>query len=139
VVGSDLPRRARDLPPEALVLSFVDCINRGDLDSLVGLMTPDHELRVLDEEPVAGPARNREAWASYFDAFPRYVIYPERIAHDGTSVAILGTTTGSHLGLPDDEERQLHVIWVAETDRGRVASWSIVRDTPEVRARMGLL
>jgi hypothetical protein len=128
----------RALPPEAVALSFIDCINRLDLDGLVDLMTDDHQLRILDEDPIAGLDANREAWHGYFTAFPRYVIYPARIAARDGAVAILGTTTGSHLGLPDDEERKLEVLWTAEARDGRLAAWCIVPDSPEQRARFGL-
>jgi hypothetical protein len=39
--------------------------------------------------------------------------------HDGC-VAVLGHTTGSHLGLPDHEERALSLIWLAEVKDGQL-------------------
>jgi ketosteroid isomerase-like protein len=45
------------LPAIAPVVSFIDCINRGDLDGLTELMTDDHALVVLDEAPLVGRAR----------------------------------------------------------------------------------
>jgi hypothetical protein len=113
------------LPPLAAVVSFVDCINRGDLDGLVGLMTPDHRLVILDEEPLVGREANREAWAGYFAAFPEYVIHPRSLAAEGTQVRVVGTTTGSHLGLPDDEEMRLDVCWLAEVVEGRLSVWQV--------------
>jgi hypothetical protein len=77
-------------------------------------MTEDHEPRILDESPVVGRDSNSRAWRGYFDAYPRYVIYPQRIADRGNAVAVLGTTTGSHLGLADEDERRLVVLWTAE-------------------------
>ena len=138
VADSHPARHPRPLPPTAVVLSFIDCINRLDLDGLLDLMTEDHELHILDEEPVVGRDSNRRAWRGYFEAFPHYVVYPHRIADRGNAVAVLGTTTGSHLMLPDEKERQLLVLWVGEVRDGRLASWSIVDDTPEGRARHGL-
>jgi hypothetical protein len=38
----------RQLPAVAAVISFIDCINRGDPDGLGMLMTDDHELIVFD-------------------------------------------------------------------------------------------
>jgi hypothetical protein len=64
------------LPPLAAVVSFIDCINRGDVDALAKLMTADHRLIVLDEPPLTGRAQNVTAWKGYASAFPRYVIYP---------------------------------------------------------------
>jgi ketosteroid isomerase-like protein len=124
-------------PPVAAVLAFIDRINRTDLDGLLALMTDDHVLRVLDTPPVAGAAL-RPAWQGYFSAFPDYVVYPERIAQNGNLVAVLGHTTGSHLGLRDDEESRIPVIWTAEVRDGLIARWSIVEDGPKVRSELGL-
>jgi hypothetical protein len=125
-------------PPAAVALSFVDCINRGDLDGLVALMTDSHALIVFGEPPLAGREANREAWQGYFTAYPDYVIYPRQIAWDGSAVAIMGSTTGSHLGLADDVELDLTLIWVAEVEDARVAAWRLLEDTPTNRRSNGL-
>jgi hypothetical protein len=126
------------LPPVAAVVSFIDAVNRGDLDRLAALMHVDHRLVVLDEEPVVGRAANIRAWHGYLSSFPAYVIYPRHIAGDGSRVAVLGTTTGSHLGLPDEEERRLNVIWLAEVDAGALLLWEVAEDTPDTRERAGI-
>jgi ketosteroid isomerase-like protein len=126
------------LPPVAVVISFIDAINRGDVARLAALMTTDHQLRVLEEEPLDGRAANVNAWRSYVISFPEYVIYPEVIVdHDDDVVVVLGYTTGSHLGLPDDEESAITVIWRAEVDGGRLTLWQIIEDTPEHRGELG--
>ena len=128
----------RVLPPTATVLSFIDCINRGDVEGLARLMTPDHTLEVFDEAPLVGRQANVEAWRGYATSFPHYVIYPHRIAADGPRVALLGHTTGSHLGLPDQQESGLTLIWVSEVEAGQVRLWRLLEDTPEHRATLGL-
>jgi hypothetical protein len=103
------------------------------------VITDDHRLQVFTEEPVVGREANANAWGGYFEGFPNYVIYPRRIAEVTESmVAILGHTTGSHLGLPDDEESRQTLIWLAETASGRLRGWSLVDDTPENRRRYAL-
>jgi hypothetical protein len=47
-------------------------------------------------------------------------------------------STGSHLGLPDHEERQLTVIWRATVRDGRLILWQVIEDTPAQRATLGL-
>ena len=131
-----MPRRP--LPPLAVVVSFIDCINRGDLDGLTALMDEQHALVVLAEAPLVGRAANAEAWHGYFSAFPNYVIYPRHVVAAGARVAVLGTTTGSHLGLPDDEEAQLTVIWTATVRDGRLTEWHIREDSAAARAELGL-
>jgi ketosteroid isomerase-like protein len=127
----------RPLPPIAVAISFIDCINRGDVDGLADLMTDGHTLVVLDEPPLVGRGANRYAWHGYFSSFPHYVIHPRHIAASGASVAVLGTTTGSHLGLSDEEEMKLDVIWIAEAADGRLSLWRIAEDTPQLRAQVG--
>lgn len=126
------------LPPVAVAVSFVDQINRQDLDALAALMSTDHRLEVFDEEPLAGRSANTNAWRGYFESFPRYAIYPHRITESNGRVAILGHTTGSHLGLPDDEERTLTLIWIADVDNGTVTRWKLVEDSPTNRTAWGL-
>jgi ketosteroid isomerase-like protein len=126
------------LPPVAAVIGFIDAINRGDVGRLAALMSPDHRLQVLQEPPVTGRDANRGAWHGYVTAFPDYVIYPDRLVHRGDDVLVLGRTTGSHLGLPDDEERQLTVIWRATVRDGLLTRWQIIEDTPAQRAFLGL-
>ena len=128
----------RQLPATAVALGFVDRINRGDLEGLVAMMSEDHRLEVFDEEPVVGRAANASAWRGYMTAFPLYVIYPRRINADGDVVAILGHTTGSHLGLPDSEERELLLIWLAYVRDGAVERWCLIGDTPSNRKQFGL-
>jgi ketosteroid isomerase-like protein len=126
------------LPPVAAVIGFIDAINRGDVGRLAELMAPGHRRQVRQEPPVTGRDANRDAWHGYVTAFPDYVIYPDRLVRRGDDVAVLGSTTGSHLGLPDDEERQLTVIWRATVQDGLLTLWQIIEDTPAQRALLGL-
>jgi SnoaL-like domain len=129
----------RPMPPVPLVLGFIDCINRCDLSGLVAMMAPDHRLQIFDESPLVGREANERAWSGYMTSFPSYLIYPHQIADCGNGVvAVLGHTTGSHLGLSDTEESQETLIWVAETAAGSVAAWTLVEDSPVNRERYGL-
>jgi hypothetical protein len=58
-------------------------------------------------------------------------------APENPVVAVLGYTTGSHLGLPDEQERTQTLIWTAEIADGLVRVWRLVPDTPEVRRALG--
>jgi ketosteroid isomerase-like protein len=128
----------RPQPPTAAVISFIDCINRGNVDDLAALMTEDHTLVVLDEAPLVGRAANVAAWRGYLSSFQDYVISPRHVGASGSRVAVLGTTTGSHLGLPDDEERRLTVIWLAEVTDGRLTRWQVAEDEPGLRRECGI-
>ena len=134
------PERIRaPLPPIACVVSFIDGINRGDVDRLASLMADDHRLHVLDETPLDGKEANIEAWRGYTASFPEYVIYPHRIIGRGVDeVAVLGHTTGSHLDLRDEDERELTLIWRAVVSGGLLSLWEIIEDTPARRSELGL-
>ena len=125
----------RPLPPTAVALSFIDGINHGDLDRLAELMTDDHVLVVLDEPPLTGRAANLDAWRGYFTSFPSYVIYPHHVTATGERVVVEGTTTGSHLGLPDEEEQRLDVTWVAETAGEKLSRWQVATAVPDPSPR----
>jgi hypothetical protein len=128
----------RDLPPTATIISFIDCINHANVSGLGLLMAEDHALQVFDEPALVGRDENIEAWSGYLSSFPKYVIHPHHIAADGLRVAVVGHTTGSHLGLPDDREAALTLIWVGEVDRGLVRSWRLLEDNPGNRASLRL-
>jgi hypothetical protein len=66
------------------------------------------------------------------------VIYPRQIAEHGGTVAILGHTTGSHLGLRDEDERNLTLIWLIDTRDGYVTRWKLIEDNTENRGAWGL-
>lgn len=136
---SGVPVTEYPLPPVAAVVAFIDRINKGDIDGLARLMTDGHVLRVHDDPPVVGRDANIAAWRGYVDAFPTYAIEPEGFALNGGRVVVWGTTTGSHLGLPDQEERRLGVLWAAEVHDGLIRSWQALEDTAENRRTLGVL
>jgi ketosteroid isomerase-like protein len=118
-----------------VALGFIDAVNRGDLDRLAELMTDDHTLVVLDEAPLVGKAANLDAWRGYVTSFPDYVIRPGTIHASGGTVVVDGTTTGSHLGLPDDQEMQLDVTWIAEAVDGKLSRWQVATAVPAAAQR----
>jgi hypothetical protein len=122
----------------AAVISFIDGINRGDVDHLAALMADHHRLHVFDEPPLEGKQANIDAWRAYTSAYPEYVIYPDRIVTRKTEVVVLGHTTGSHLDLPDEQESGLTLLWRAIVTDGRLNLWQLITDTPDRRTEFGL-
>jgi ketosteroid isomerase-like protein len=120
------------------VHAFIDCINRGDVPGLARLMTDNHVLVVFDEPPLVGRESNIEAWRGYATSFPSYTIYPHHVAVEGERVAVLGSTTGSHLGLSDEDEKALTLIWVADISDERVRAWRLIEDNATNRTAFGL-
>ncbi|MDY7104360.1 MAG: nuclear transport factor 2 family protein [Actinomycetota bacterium] len=125
-------------PPLAATVSFIDAINRTDLDALGALMHDEHRLEIGGTEPVVGREANVAAWRGYVEAFPDYVIHPRYLTSNGGRVAVLGTTTGSHLGLPDDEEAKLGVVWLADVADGLLMRWVVLDDDGPTRAEAAI-
>jgi ketosteroid isomerase-like protein len=126
------------MPPIAAVVSFIDAINHGDAAHLASLMSDDHRLLVFDESPLDGKEANIEGWRGYSSSFADYVIYPHQLVARDEEVVVLGHTTGSHLGLPDEEESRLTLLWRAVVRDGRLHLWQLIADTPERRVEFGL-
>jgi molybdenum cofactor cytidylyltransferase len=121
----------------AMVAHFIDRINAGDIDGLAAFMSEEHALTVLTEPPVVGRAANTDAWRGYASSFPGYRIVAHETVIDGGVVSVLGHTTGSHLGLPDDEEARETLIWQARVVNGQVCTWTLIEDNPDIRRRLG--
>jgi hypothetical protein len=127
------------MPAVPLTIAFINAINTGDVPTLVSLMTAGHRLQIFDEPPVVGVAQNQRAWSGYLESFPSYLIHPQQIADcGGGRVAVLGHTTGSHLGLRDEEEAKETLIWLADTTGGAVAVWTLTEDSLQNRDRYRL-
>jgi ketosteroid isomerase-like protein len=124
--------------PLALTLSFIDAINRSDVSRLSDLMADDYELKVFDEPARLGRSQGIADWRGYLSSFPNYIILPHKLVTRGDQTAVLGTTTGSHLGLPDEEERKLTLIWLSEIAGGKIRLWRLIADTAENRETLGL-
>ncbi len=124
--------------PMAVAISFIDAINHGDVDRLAALVAPDYSL-VIFGTVEEGRERGIEGWRGYAGAYPNYLIHPHRMVAGEHTAAILGHTTGSHLGLPDEEESRLTLIWVADvTKDGLMRKWELLEDNPKNRRETGL-
>jgi len=121
-----------------VALRFVERINRQDLDGLLDLMTDDHVLLVFGEHDVTGKTAQREAWRGYFDLCPEYMIHVHHVHVQGDVAALVGSTTGSHLGQPRLVEIRDPLIFAAEVREGKVAVWALHHLTDENRERFGI-
>jgi ketosteroid isomerase-like protein len=128
---------SRSPNPSEVVANFIDCINRGDLNEIAALLSDDHRMVVLDEAALCGRNASIDAWKAYLSSFPDYLIFRRHTTAHGSRVAVLGTTSGSHLGLVPEEEMKVTVIWLAEVVDGRLAGWQVAEDTPELRLAVG--
>jgi ketosteroid isomerase-like protein len=112
---------------KSVTLEFVKCINNGNSEGLKALQTEDFTF--ID---MAGDVhRGRDGWEDYFTSYPEYKIHVENLITSGNGVAIIGTTTGSHVE-PEVEEKET-ILWTAEIRNGSIAEWRIYGDVYEIR------
>ncbi|MBU7046859.1 MAG: nuclear transport factor 2 family protein, partial [Theionarchaea archaeon] len=86
---------------KSAALTFVETINAGDPEKLMSLQTEDFTFTDLS----GNTERGRQGWHDYFSDFPEYTIHVKNVFTGGNGVAIIGTTTGSHLP-PEIEEKE---------------------------------
>ena len=128
--------REREIADVAFRL--IERIDRQDLDGLLRLMTEDHSLLVFADHEMSGREEQCEAWKGYFDQCPEYMIHIQEMHVRGELAIIVGSTTGSHLGLPRLEEFRDPLIWTARVRGGAIPEWALHRLTDDNRERFGI-
>jgi len=94
----------------------------------MALQTEDFTFTSYSEEVYVG----RDGWHDYFSSNPDYWIHVEKLITSGNGVAVIGHTSGCHVG-PDVEEKWT-ILWTAQIRDGLVFQWRIYSDVDEVRA-----
>ncbi|UCG42889.1 MAG: nuclear transport factor 2 family protein [candidate division WOR-3 bacterium] len=116
---------------QALVLEFVDRINRQDEHALRRLMHPDFAFIDCEGDACRWADRMRDGFRVYFDAYPDYLIHVDKLVNSGEDgVLVIGRTTGSHIK-PETEVRET-VVWKADIRDGLVCERRIYADTDAV-------
>lgn len=122
-----------------ILLEFVDMINTNDSTALKTLMSDDHIFIDLSGDEVRGKDLMQNAWEGYMTAFPEYHIYIEKLYEMDDKFVFIGTTTGSHLGLNDEEEFfNQSALWIAKIHRGLVSLWQILPHNEINRESVGI-
>ena len=116
--------------PKSVTLKFIDRINARDPDGLMALQTEDFTFISYSEEVYVG----KDGWNDYFSSYPEYKIQVEKLITSGNGVAVIGHTTGCHVG-PAVEEKWT-ILWTSQIRNGLVAQWRIYSDVEEVRAAL---
>jgi len=112
------------------VLKFVSRINAGDPEGLINHQTEDFAFIDYD----GNITRGRDGWHGYFRDYSDYKIHVKHIIMSGNGAAILGETTGCHVG-PEVEEIWT-ILWTAEVRNDLLAQWRIYSDVHDVRERL---
>jgi ketosteroid isomerase-like protein len=117
--------------PKLVTLQFNEAINSRNLESLIALMTADHQFIDTEGNVVRGRVAVEAAWRGFFSAFPDYqnvfssvVIRGDRaiaFGHSRCSVPILDGPA----------------IWTAVVRADKVAEWRVYADDDATRRSLG--
>jgi ketosteroid isomerase-like protein len=122
-----------------IVLQFVECINRHDLDGIAELMTTDHSFIDSLGEVYRGRDTMYDGWKNYFKMVPDYRIEVSRTLVDGVEVVLLGVAGGTYApkGRFDPQNRwSTPAAWRAVIRDEKVAEWQVYADNEPVRRCM---
>jgi hypothetical protein len=108
-----------------LVFRFVESINKGDSDSLAGMMGDGFRFTDIagDLFTVNDRAEKKKFWDDYFRDHPEYTILMDLMLSSGTDVAFIGKTRDSHV--PRSIEVNETLIWIAGIVDDLVSEWRI--------------
>jgi limonene-1,2-epoxide hydrolase len=113
---------------EQIVLDFIDCWHRLDLEDAMSRIAPDATFQPdLKSEPASGSAAIRELWADYMRRIATYDAGILNLAGDGNVVFVERIEA---LSMPDGRSMALPITAVFELDdAGKIAAWRDYWDT----------
>jgi ketosteroid isomerase-like protein len=112
------------------VREFIACINAGDAEDLMMHQTEDFMFIDYDGDITKG----RDGWYDYFENYPEYRIQIDQMINGGDGVAIIGRTTGCHVG--PTVEKTWTILWVAQVRGVLISEWRIYSDVHEIREKV---
>ena len=108
--------------------SFVAVINSGEVDRLVGLMTPEHMFVDADGSEHVGRDGMRSGWREYFELVPDFRIEVFHRFEAADTVVLLGRANGTFVEngeLKPDNHWIVPAAWRVVVDSDFVAIWQL--------------
>jgi ketosteroid isomerase-like protein len=124
---------------ECIALSFVEAINKQDLESLVKLMPEGHRFVDSLGRVLEGRENVRAGWILYFRMVSDYSIELHETFSNGPVVVMIGLAQGSYAvngQLTGLERWSLPAVFRAYIDEGKVREWRVYADNEPVRKRI---
>ncbi|MBV6477451.1 MAG: hypothetical protein HGGPFJEG_00190 [Ignavibacteria bacterium] len=116
-------------------VSFIENINKHDLDGLFKLMTDDHKFIDSMGIVISGKREMRKAWQSYFKWFPDYNITLLHTLLTDDSVAFFGIAKGTFDSNLTNEGNKFEIpaSWRAKIKDKKISEWQAIADNEVVR------
>jgi ketosteroid isomerase-like protein len=124
------------MSPVDISRRFVERINAHDLDGMVALSAPDHQLIDSMGAELHGRDPVREGWRQYFMMVPDYHVEVARSFSEGPEVILLGVARGTYSAdgtLQASNTWSTPAAWRALIRDGLVAEWQIYADNEPLR------
>ncbi len=116
------------MAPLEVADAFVAAINSGEVNRLVGLMTPEHMFVDADGSEHVGRDQMSSGWQEYFDLVPNFQIEVSDRFEDRDTVILLGWTSGTFVQngeLKPDNHWSVPTAWRVVVDSDLVAVWQL--------------
>jgi ketosteroid isomerase-like protein len=98
-------------------------------------MSEDHVFVDSSGMTVRGRQKLREAWAAYFQMFPDYTIFVDRMIRDKNNFGLFGSAQGTYScqGRCSPKNRwKIPAAWLAVVENGQIKEWRIYADLKQV-------
>ena len=118
----------------AIVKTFIEATNLGDVSQIANLMTEDHTFVDSGGKVVSGRDNMTKGWIGYFRMFPDYKIEVQNILHEGNLVAVFGSACGTYngkRGLVPENRIEMPAAWKAMVENGKIKLWQVYADWTE--------
>lgn len=117
---------------EDTVIAFNEAINNQDIEALSSLMSEEHTFIDTAGTSFAGKKGSVKTWKGFFEAFPDYKNYFEKIIKADDKVIVIGKSSCSYSDLDGP------AIWTAKVKEEKVTEWRVYDDSTENRISLGI-
>ncbi len=113
-----------------IVLDFVECINRHDVNSLSEFLSDDHTFTDAHNNNISGKESMLQGWRGYYSMFPDYKIEVDEFYEAGSTFVMMGFASGTYKGInPERNHWKLPAAWKAVVEEGKIKHWQVYCDT----------
>lgn len=116
------------MTPIEIAEEFVAAINSGDIDHLVGLMTPKHMFVDADGSEHVGRDQMSTGWQEYFNQVPDFRIEVFDRFESKDTVILLGQASGTFMQngeLKPENHWSVPAAWRVVVDSDSVSVWQL--------------
>ena len=116
------------MTPLEVAEEFVAAINSGDIDRLVGLMTPEHMFVDADGSEHVGRDQMNTGWQEYFSLVPDFQIEVFDRFEAKDTVVLLGQASGTFVQngeLKPENHWSVPAAWRVIVDSDLVSGWHL--------------